>query len=362
MSEELTGAAEAAVPTNDVAPATEAPQSPAEALDADLDATLAAAYDKATSEPARGEDGKFVSTKEPPAVEPDEGAPAETKAEDQTSPDAEEPEPAKPAIEPPVSWSREMRDKWTALPPEAQAYIAQRESEAHSQISRLGQQVKAFEPVAKTLEQYRTTFERNGLSYDKGLEALLAAQSMLDANPRAAILEIARTYGVDLGAQAPANDDARLVLSLQSQVAELQRQIAETRTDVNAGKAEKVAAAQAALEQEVTEFAKTAPYFKEVEDEVVAQIAAIRTRHPELTHRQLLERAYKNAVRVDETISAKIEADRKAEEAKKAREQAEKAKKVASLNVKSSSQARPASRSIDDDLAAVYDRIQSRAS
>lgn len=362
MSELDTGAAEAAVPTNDVAPVA-APADTAQAAELDMDATLAAAYDKATSEPARGDDGKFKSTKEPTAVEEGaEPAPADT-AEDQTSPEAEGTEPAKPAIEPPVSWSREVREKWAAIPPDVQEYIARRETEAHGQISRLGQQVKAFEPVAKTLEQHRSTFERNGMSYDKGIEALLNAQAMLDTDARSAIHMLAQTYGVDLG--APANDQpaqSRETLALRTEIEQLKRQIAETRTDVNASKAEKAAAAQAALEQEVTEFAKTAPYFKEVEDEVVAQIAAIRARHPELAARQLLERAYKNAVKVDDTISAKVEADRKAEEAKKAREQATKAKTVASLNVKSAQQARPAPKSIDEDLSAVWDNIQSRAS
>ena len=156
MSEELTGAVDAAIPTNPVAPveAPAAPETPAQSTEPSVEQMLGDIYDKANGEPLRGADGKFASRepKEPETVEP-EAAPVEAKTNDQNVPDAEKAEPATPAIDPPVSWSREMREKWTGLPPEAQQYIAQRESEAHSQISRLGQQVKAIEPVVKTLEQ-----------------------------------------------------------------------------------------------------------------------------------------------------------------------------------------------------------------
>lgn len=366
MSEELTGAAEAAIPTNDVVPAAapvqEAPASPAEPAEASLDDILSAAYDKANSEPERGPDGKFVSTKEPEAVEPEDAAPVEAQAEDQTSPEAETPEPAKPAIEPPASWSREVREKWASVPPDVQEYIARRETEAHGQISRLGQQVKAFEPVTRTLEQYKGTFERNGLGYDKGLEALLAAQSMLDANPRAAILEIARTYGVDLGATASTDSPGRDTLALQAQVAELQRQIAETRTDVRSTREKEEQARLAALESEVETFAKANTYFRDVEAEVVQIIPVLRSQEPGLSERQLLEKAYSKAVRLNDAVWAKVQAEKQAKAAKEAAEKAAKAQKVQSLNVKSNTAARPAARSLEDDLAATFDRIQSRAS
>lgn len=367
MSEELTGAVDAAIPTNDVAPVAEvaAPETPTEAVETSLDDDLSAAYDAAVGEPLRGPDGKFASRepKDTDAVEP-EAAPAEAEANDQTVPETETPEPATPAIEPPVSWSREMREKWTGLPPEAQQYIAQRESEAHSQISRLGQQVKAFEPVAKTLEQYRPTFERNGMDYARGIDALLAAQAMLDVNPRAAILEIAKTYGVDLGAE-PTQSEAgttRETLAMQAKIAELERQIAETRTDVVSTKQREAEQRQAALQSEVEAFAKANPYFNEVEADIAELIPVIRAREPGLSERQILEHAYQKAIRINDATFAKIEADRRAKEAEAAKLKAAEAKKVSSLNVKSTTAARPAARTLDDDLSASFDRIHSRAS
>lgn len=365
MNELENVAAPEAVATDTAAPVTEAPQTPVEADEPSLTDILSDAYDKATREPTRGPDGKFVSTKEPEAVEEasDDAAPAEAQTEDQTSPEAETVEPAKPAIDPPTSWSREMRDKWSALPPEAQEYIARRESEAHTQISRLGQQVKSFEPIAKTLEQYRSTFERNGMDYARGLEALLAAQSMLDVNPRAAILEIARAYGVDLGASDSTESlPDRQTLALQAEIAELKRQIAETRTDVVSRKEQERQAREAALQSEIDAFAKANPYFAELEADIAALIPVLRSQSPELSERQLLERAYQKAARINDNVFAKIEAERKAKEAEEARKKAAEAKKVASLNVKTTTTAKPAARDWVDDLAAAYDRAQSRAS
>ena len=245
-----------------------------------------------------------------------------------------------------------------------QQYIAQRETEAHSQISRLGQQVKALEPVAKTLEQYRPTFERNGMDYASGIDALLAAQAMLDVNPRAAILEIARTYGVDLGAE-PTQSEAgptRETLAMQAKIAELERQIAETRTDVVSTKQREAEQRQAALQSEVEAFAKANPYFTDVEADIALMIPVVRAQSPELSERQILEVAYKFATRVNDGTFAKIEADRKAKEAAEAKKKADEAKKVSSMNVKTGVTARPTERDVRDLLSSTYDRIQSRAS
>ncbi len=366
MSDLETGAVDAAVPTPDVVAvvpeaAQEAPQTP---VGPSLDEVLSQTYDKASGEPLRGPDGKFVS-KEPETVEEAvEAAPVEAQAEDQTSPEAETPEPAAPAIEPPVSWSREMRDKWSALPPEAQQYIAQRESEAHSQISRLGQQVKAFEPVAKVLEQYKGTFERNGRDFVSGVEALLIAQSMIDENPRAAIYEIARSVGVDLGAEPLQNESlpSREVLALQAEVRELKHQIAETRTDVVSSKQREQEQQSAALQAEITALGEKLPYFNEVREHMARIVNAYQLDEQGWPVSKIIEWAYDKATRLDDNVWSKIQAERKAKEAAEAKKKAEDAKRVGSLNVKTSTAARPAARSIDDALAAEFDRITSRAS
>lgn len=357
-------AAPEAVATDTAAPVAEATETTQEAAEPSLRDILSDAYDKATRElPERGPDGKFVSTKEPEAVEEasTDAAPveAQSETEDQTTPETGEVKPETPAIDPPISWSSEMKQKWATLPPDVQEYVAGMERDARTHISRLGQQVKAFEPVAKTLEQYKGTFERNGMDYARGLEALLAAQSMLDVNPKAAILEIARAYGVDLGAE-PQQSEAlpgRETLALQAKIAELERQIAETRTDVVSRKEQERQQREAALQSEVEAFAKAHPYFAEVEADVAMLIPLLRAQSPELSERQLLENAYNKAIRVNDGVWSKIEADRRAKEAAEAKKKAEAAKKVASLNVRTTTTARPAEREIRDELSSVYDRM-----
>jgi hypothetical protein len=363
MSDLETGAVDAATPAPDVvAVVPETTQEAPQTAGPTVDELLSEAYDKSVGEPLRGPDGKFIA-KDSETVEPVEAAPVEAQVEDQP-PEVGEVKPETPAIDPPVSWSSEMKAKWATLDPGVQEYVAGMERDARAHISRLGQQVKTFEPVAKTLEQYKGTFERNGMDYAKGLEALLAAQSMLDVNPRAAILEIARAYGVDLGAEPSSNEamPPREVLALQAEVMELKRQIAETRTDVVSQKQREQEQRQAALQSEVEAFAKANPFFEDVQDDIAKLIPVIRADEPSLSERQILQKAYDKAIRFNDAAFAKLEADRKAKEAEAAKLKAVEAKKVSSLNVKTSTAARPAARSIEDALSAEYDRITSRAS
>src|SRR5690348_16128080 len=100
---------------------------------ASFEDTMSAVYDKMNQ--PRDDGGKFAGNETPAATEGAETAAEEATTEEITDqPSETEQETAQPSITAPNSWSAEMKAKFGSLPPEAQQYIAQRESEMHAAI------------------------------------------------------------------------------------------------------------------------------------------------------------------------------------------------------------------------------------
>jgi hypothetical protein len=358
---EAASPAQAVVETTTQAVETPAVETKAEPVERTLDQDLAAVYEKNMTGRVRDESGRFVST-HPEAVEPQAEAPA-TAVSDQ-APEAASAETATPSIPAPNSWSAEQKAKWEQLPPDTREYIAKRESEAHAQISRMGQQVKAIQPVAETLEQYREVFQRNNMDFQSGVKALLNAQIALEQNPVAAIQHLASAYGVDLpklfGGQDGQASGQPQIAALEAQVRNLQQQLQETSQRVMTQAQRDSQAQLQTLESVVADFTKDKPDFDQIEADVMAMIPVIRQQKPDASPRDLLSEAYERATWVNpEARARRLEAERKAAEAKAAEEakkRAEQAKKSASLNVRSSQSSQADNKPLDVDLAEIYRR------
>ncbi len=363
MSDLETGAATAAVPDSAPvsAPVTEAAPAPAvsveapeadsspTSLEAALDADLNAVWDK--HNPAREDDGRFKSTK-----------PVEAAAEPVTEVQSTEPEtvePAQPAIDAPVSWTREMKEQFAQLPPVAKEYIAKRESEATAQITRLGQQVKAAEPLVNVIEQNRHQFEAVGLDPVEGIGNLIRAESMLRADPVAAIKIIAEGFGVDLASYAggqPQEGTSREVLQLRAEIASVRQQLQDTASRERAREQQDAEARNAQKLSLIDEFSKDKADIALVEPDMIALIPTIRQRNPGLSDKEILTNAYEQAIWINPTLREKRIQAETAKVAAEAQKKAEAAKKAASLNVRSGQNARPARASLDDELGAIFDR------
>lgn len=151
----------------------------------DDDASLEALYDK------------IAAPKEEPEAAP---APA-AAAPNPDQPQNGEPAPViTPASDAPMSWSADKKAMWETIPPEVRPYIAQREMEAHQQISRMGQEVARYKPYGELIEARQDVFDRNGFSAIDGLGKLFEAQELLEQNPLQGIAAIAQQFGVDLAA------------------------------------------------------------------------------------------------------------------------------------------------------------------
>ena len=325
-------------PTPSESPVADTPITETPAVEPSLDDDLSSIWAK--NNPPR-ENGRFApkNPTEPAA----EGATEVKEVADQT---AQTPlEQAKPAIDAPVSWSAEQKAKWATLPPDTREYIAQRDKESHEAISRAGQQIKAFEPIRNVIEQFAPTFQKNGLQPHEGIARMMAVNEMLETNPRAAIAEIAKAYGVNLQGETEQNADPG-----SARVAELEAKLAKVESHLTAQQRQQVNAENNALAREIADFANDPknprPHFESVRKVMAGLMSSGAA--------ETMQEAYDKAVYADPTIRQSILADQqKATEEKRKAEEAERvkvAKKAAGVNVKSSPGQSNQVRTMDDDL------------
>jgi hypothetical protein len=311
-----------------------------EAAAPSLEEDLRSIWDKRN--PPR-ENGRFApkNPTEQPAIEAE--APV-TEVAVQTAETTQE--QAKPAIDAPISWTAEQKAKFASLPPDTQAYIAQRDKEQHDAITRAGQQIKAFEPIGKVIEQFSHVFQKNGLQPHDGIARMMAVNEMLEANPRAAIAEIAKAYGVNLQGM---NDEQNATPENQ-RIAELEARLARQESHLTAQMRQKQEAESNALAREIADFAKDKPHFESVRKVMAGLMSSGAA--------ETMQDAYDRAIYADPTIrqSLQVEAQKAAEDKRKAEEaeRVSKAKKAAGVNVKGSPANAAAARTMEQDLRAIW--------
>lgn len=300
--------------------------------------------------------------------------PPDTNTADQ--PKEGEPEPAKPVIEPPHSWSAAEKAKWATVPPDLQTYIAKRETEAMQAISRMGeqrtaleQQVRAFEPIEQLIQANQDQFAKYGVAPHQGFAALLQAQRMLDENPVACLVQLGLQKGIDLrpvfsGQQQHAQVNDPRVAQLQSEIVQLKQNLAAHASKVTEREQAERATQEADVARVISDFAKDKPYFEEVRG-LMSRFLMPTTdakgnviAEPEA---QTLQDAYDMAVHAKPSIRTRIQSDqRKAEEDKRKAEEkatADAARNAAAVNVRSDHASRSTPKTVDDTLRDVARRM-----
>lgn len=297
------------------------PAAPVENAPGSMRDTLASVLAKY---PGRDDSGRYESRDIRPAV--DASAPAETETPDQ--PETPAVEPAKPAIEPPASWSAEKRATWATLPPDVQEYVAQREADAHKAISEKGQRAALYDAVEAAIGPHKTALISEYGSVDRAVNTLVNVAMQAGQRPAEFIQWFANQHRVDLaqlaGQPAHAAPADPQIHSLSQTVQTLQSQIEQQR--------------DAALAAQISAFseAKDAsgkplrPYFDDVRSEMAQLMrAGVAT---------TLEDAYAKAVRVSDAVQAKIEASkeaaRQAEAQAKAAKAAQEAARAKAVNIR----------------------------
>ena len=327
-----------------------------------IESTMDATWAKLN--PERETNGQFKG-EDAPEGEP----PAEQQESTEASPTEVSTEPATPAIVAPQSLPAELKADLAKAPPALQSWIAQREADSHKRISELGQTVKATEPIRQVLDHYRTDFQSRNLDPARAVASLFEVQRILDRDFVGGINEIAKAYGKPspfASSQSPeGGEESALVRSLQAEINSLKRDVGQTREHVMAEQRSKQEREAANLASIVDEFAKDKTDFSDIESDVVAHIHAIRNAEPGLDNKALLAKAYDAARWANPATRTKmLDAERKAEEAKRLEESKKKAaeaQKAAKLNVRSSNGASPVRKgSWEDTLSATADRIYSQ--
>jgi hypothetical protein len=173
----------------------------------------------------RGPDGKFIA-KQPETVQDTPDQPSEAVAD-----------PAvKLAIRAPASWSPAAKATFDALPDEAKQAIAKREQEIDHGLRRKSEEVKRYEPLEQIIAPRRAVWAAQGMDEASAIKTLLAAQDLLERDPKQGLEFLARSYGVSipsLSAQPqgqpqqaqPTPDSHPEIASLKQQLQSLQAQV-----------------------------------------------------------------------------------------------------------------------------------------
>lgn len=254
---------------------------------------------------------------------------------------------------PPNSWRKEVAQHWGALPPEVRAEVERREADFHRGIEQYKEAASVGQLARQIIAPYEDTMRSLGLTPDRAISELLAADHRLrfgqPAEKLAYFQQLAQAYGIDMAQAAqyaPAPVDPQ-VAALQQQVQQLggylqQQQLMGQQQE------------RASLDSEIARFASDPAHglFETVRNEMAALLQAGLA--------QTLEEAYERAVFANPaTRQAVLQQQRTAEREEQAKK-AQAAKAAASVNVRSRASVpamEPVTGSMDDTIRQTYRRL-----
>ena len=253
-----------------------------------------------TAQRARDESGRFTK--------PQEGA----KTTPELATQAQVEPPHQEIINPPASWSATAKAQFKALDPVIQQEVLKREKDIEQGKAQWDQKGERLNRLDAVLGPRRERFQLAGLDEVQAIQALLAAQDLLDRDPIGGLATLAQRYGVNLAqlaqtapgqaAQQPPMHPA--LQQLTSQVQSLQNALAQ-RDQSHASQI----AQQYVSEVEAFRADPANMYFDNVRDEMVALLNGGRA--------QNLQEAYDQAVWANKETRVLVQS---AQEAQRAQE------------------------------------------
>jgi len=223
----------------------------------------------------RDETGRFAPKDK--AQEGQQAAPATQQNTDQTAVQQPEPQAQAADIRAPNAWSAPAKAKWASLDPDIRAEIAKREGEMQQGVAAVQARLEEHNRWEALISPHAESWAMRGMDKHQAVQALIAAQSILDRDPVNGLLQIARSYGVNLqqlasglgpqnGAQPPL--DPR-VAQLYSQVSTLQQTLAQQQQAAEQAR-------RGSLNSEIQKFADDPKntYFSNVKDRMAALLGA----------------------------------------------------------------------------------------
>lgn len=273
-------------------------------------------------------------------------------------------ETAKP-LDAPASWSAADKEKFAALPREAQEIVARRESEREQFLTQKSQEIaevkREYEAVDRLIGPRKQAWAMAGHTSESALTHLLALSDFATKDKAGFVRWFSQQHGLDLADLAAGGHSAPdpKLTALEQRVQSFEQLEQQRQQQAQEQARESVRSA-------IAEFAgdtKAHPHFKDVEGDIADLLPGVRRTNPGASHKECLQIAYDKAVRVNPTTWAKVQADEQRMKALEAANAAKKAKAAAGANVRTSGSASDGKRSMtmDETMSDAYDRAQSRA-
>lgn len=279
-------------------------------------------------------------------AQPEEDQPSEGDAERiEVAEDSEEAEPELPPIDAPVSWGADAKELFAQIQERAlQEEIARREKEREQALhsatrekARLEKEALPYREAVKPFEEYLTLKGENPV---EAVKSSLAWRHAIERNPVQAIMELARAYRIDprqlveAGGQRPAQQVDPAVAKVQAENQRIMQYLQMQQQQA-------ALAQQQAVGSEIDAFANATddagnpmhPHFEALKDDMAVFAQAIRQKTPDMPAREVLKKAYNQALRANDELFQKEQAAREAEKQAKLKAETEK-KKKASQSVK----------------------------
>jgi hypothetical protein len=295
--------------------------------------------------PDRDEHGRFKPKDTPPAEAAAPAAPAAPEAKPESvKPEGKEPQPE--AIRVPPSLPAAVKAKFASLDPDVRDAFVSLETSVQNAKAEWGKKGERLNRFDEILGPHVDRWRLNGLDEYSGIQALIAAQSMLDRNPVEGLVHVARSYGLTpahiaqafglsqasaptQGAEGHAAPTVAPDLSaaLQQHLAPVLTQVQTLQQQLSQSQQQSEAAKLADAQRQIDAFANDPAnmYFANVSDDVFNIIAADRQAGGSMS----LQEAYDRAVWANPTTRPLLlEAQNRAAE-QKARDDAEAARKAA---------------------------------
>ncbi len=283
------------------------------------------------------------------------------EADDSSSEDEQDSESQneETVIQAPEHWSDDGKAVFEKLDEPAREYLLKREKEFEKGIAEKSDKLKPYEEALKPFEPM---LKMRGIDPGKAIRYWAQAQAQLDADPKAALLAMAKSYNVELSESSNDTGDDGDTGWVDPEVKKLREEIAELKSQSQTSQVQQQSYAQQDAYLKIQEFSEAKddkgnlkhPYFEQARSVMQGLIqSGVSTD---------LEDAYERAVwalpeyRDDYAQKQQKAAEEAAREKREAA--AAKAKKTSkTVNGKSSKpKAPPKNRTLADELAEAWDQ------
>ena len=239
---------------------------------------------------------------------------------------------SEPAVweRPPASWKKDYHEVWQTADPRLKEYAWQREEEMKKGVEPLLTKAQFADQIQQAIEPYQNNIKSLGIEPTQAIQALMNADNVLrHGSPQQKaqmFATLSQQYGVNLGE----------INNLQQQpvdptVSMLQNELYNVRNEVMSWKQQQEAAQNQALLGEISAFSEKAEFFEDARPTMIQLLNSGMA--------QNLDEAYNKALRLDESLSSKLQQSTQAQAEAAKRDSANKAAKAAraaAVSVKSS--------------------------